>query len=30
MTDSLWSLPSPDVAESLRRNPVVVLPFGSI
>ena len=30
MTDSLWTLPSPDVAESLRRNPMVVLPFGSI
>lgn len=30
MTDSLWTLPSPDVAESLRRNPTVVLPFGSI
>ncbi|HKI91757.1 MAG TPA: creatininase family protein [Gaiellaceae bacterium] len=30
MTDSLWTLPSPDVAESLRRNPLVVLPFGSI
>ena len=30
MTDSLWTLPSPDVAESLQRNPTVVLPFGSI
>ena len=30
MTDSIWALPSPDVAESLRRNPTVVLPFGSI
>lgn len=30
MTDSLWTLPSPDVAESLRRNPMAVLPFGSI
>lgn len=30
MTDSLWRLPSPDVAASLRRNPLVVLPFGSI
>jgi creatinine amidohydrolase len=30
MTDSLSTLPSPDVAASLRRNPTVVLPFGSI
>jgi creatinine amidohydrolase len=30
MTDSLWTLPSPDVAASLERNPTVVLPFGSI
>ena len=30
MTDSLWRLPSPDVAASLQRNPTVVLPFGSI
>jgi creatinine amidohydrolase len=30
VTDSLWTLPSPDVAESLRRNPLVVLPFGSV
>jgi creatinine amidohydrolase len=30
MTASLWTLPSPDVAEALARNPTVVLPFGSI
>jgi creatinine amidohydrolase len=30
VTDSLSSLPSPDVAASLQRNPMVVLPFGSI
>lgn len=30
MSPSLWSLPSPDVAEALRRNPTAVLPFGSI
>jgi len=30
VTDSLWTLPSPDVAASLRRNPTVVLPFGSV
>ena len=30
MTASLWKLPSPDVAEALARNPIVVLPFGSI
>ena len=30
MTDSLWALPSPDVAASLARNPTVVLPFGSV
>ena len=30
MSDSLWALPSPDVAVSLQRNPTVVLPFGSI
>jgi creatinine amidohydrolase len=30
MTDSLRTLPSPDVAASLERNPTVVIPFGSI
>lgn len=30
MTNSLWTLPSPDVEATLRRNPLVVLPFGSI
>lgn len=30
MTASLWTLPSPDVAAALERNPTVVLPFGSI
>jgi creatinine amidohydrolase len=30
MTADLSRLPSPDVAEALRRNPTVVLPFGSI
>ena len=30
MTASLWTLPSPDVAAVLERNPTVVLPFGSI
>jgi creatinine amidohydrolase len=30
VTDSLWALPSPDVAASLQRSATVVLPFGSI
>ncbi len=30
MTDSLWTLPRPDVAESVRRNPMGGLPVGSI
>jgi creatinine amidohydrolase len=30
VTASLGRLPSPDVAEALARNPIVVLPFGSI